>query len=43
VSRSPRTERGVVTFPIVARVDLPAGLSLPLELSSVSMTVTAAQ
>ena len=41
VSSSPRTERGVITFPIVVRIDLPEGVSAPLELSGVSMTVTA--
>ena len=41
VSASPRTERGVVTFPIVVRVDLPPGVKVQPQLSGASLTVTA--
>ena len=41
VSASPRTERGVVTYPVVVRVDLPQGVEAPLRMSAVSVDVVA--
>ena len=41
VSASPRTDRGVLTFPIVVQVNVPAGVTVPLELSGVSFSIGA--
>lgn len=43
VSASPRTERGVVTYPVVVRVDLPQGVEAPLKISAVSVDVVAGE
>ena len=41
VSTSPSTERGVITYAVVVRVDLPQGVEAPLRLSAVSVDVVA--
>ncbi len=41
VATAPRTERGVVTYPVVVRVDLPQALEAPLQMSPVSVDVIA--
>ena len=41
VSASPRTDRGVLTFPIVVQVNVPAGVTVPLELSGASFSIGA--
>ena len=41
VSSSPRTDRGVLTFPIVVEVNVPAGVTVPLQLSGVSLSIAA--
>ena len=40
VSDKPRTERGIVSFPITITVDVPAGADIPVGLSSVSVVIT---
>jgi multidrug resistance efflux pump len=40
ISDKPRTERGIVSFPITITVDVPAGADIPLGLSSVSVVIT---
>jgi len=39
VSRQPRTERGVVSYPITIRVEIPEAVQIPLELGAVSAVV----
>ena len=41
VSASPRTDRGVLTFPIVVQVNVPPGVTVPLELSGASFSIGA--
>jgi len=41
VSPSPRTERGVITYPIVVRVQLAQGVEAPLRISAVTVNVVA--
>ena len=41
VSPSPRTERGVITYPMVVRVQLAQGVEAPLRISSVTVNVVA--
>ena len=40
ISDKPRTERGIVSFPITITVDVPSGTEIPVELSSVSVVIT---
>jgi multidrug resistance efflux pump len=40
VAPEPRTERGVVSYPVRIKVDLPNGINVPVELSSVTSVVT---
>jgi len=39
IAEEPRTERGVVSYPVRIAVDLPEGLEVPVRLSAVSATV----
>ena len=40
VSISPRTERGVVSYPVKIRVEIPDGVQIPIGLSSITVVVT---
>jgi multidrug efflux pump subunit AcrA (membrane-fusion protein) len=40
VAEEPRTERGVVSYPVRIKVDLPAGVAVPANLSAVTSTIT---
>ncbi|MCI0824090.1 MAG: HlyD family efflux transporter periplasmic adaptor subunit, partial [Chloroflexi bacterium] len=40
VSTSPRTERGVVSYPVKIRVEIPDGVQIPIGLSSITVVVT---
>ncbi|MCH9010347.1 MAG: HlyD family efflux transporter periplasmic adaptor subunit [Chloroflexi bacterium] len=35
----PRTDRGVVSFPVVIRVEVPSGVEIPIELTAVSTVI----
>ena len=39
IADKPRTERGIVSFPITITVDVPAGTDIPLGLSGVSVVI----
>ena len=39
VSSSPTTERGVVSYPVTIKVDIPEGVQIPVALSAVSVVV----
>ena len=39
VSEEPGTERGVISYPVTIRVDLPAGVDLPPQLSAVTSAI----
>jgi len=40
VAEEPRTERGLVSYPVRIKVDLPAGVEVPVKLSAVTSTIT---
>ena len=40
VSNEPGTERGVISYPVTIRVNLPAGVELPPQLSAVTSAIT---
>lgn len=40
VAEEPRTERGVVSYPVRIKVNLPAGVEVPAKLSAVTSTIT---
>jgi hypothetical protein len=39
VAEEPRTERGVVSYPVRIAVDLPAGFEVPVRLSAVTTVI----
>jgi len=43
VSKDPRTERGVVSFAVIVRVDVPAGLDIPVTLTPISTVIVTEQ
>jgi len=40
VSNNPRTERGIVSYPVTITVDVPGGTEIPVRLSGVSVVIS---